>query len=126
MHFHRKAPVDHGDVAGVDVDADTISRFGISSPADGVQTLERTGEPNSDEGTSAGSGETCKLPSQLTHGDKVHFFFGGFGDGERQPPHLNENKTRCLSTQAGLKEAFRSILYNVALSNRDRPVAMTT
>lgn len=89
-HLHTNAPVDHGDVAGVDVDADTVSRFGISGSTDGVQTLERTGEPNSDVGTWTVSREARKI-SQLTHGDKVHLFFGEFGNGERQPSQLREN-----------------------------------
>lgn len=86
-------PVHHGDVAGVDVDADAVSRFGVSGTADGMQTLEGTGEPSSDEGTWTVSREACQI-SQVTHGDKVHFFFGGCGDGEGQPPHLWENRKK--------------------------------
>lgn len=48
---HTYTPVDHGDVAGVDVDAEAVSRFGIPGATDGVQTLRSTGEVNPDEQT---------------------------------------------------------------------------
>lgn len=46
-------------------------------------------DPNLDEGTQ--NLNTYKL-SQLTHSGKVHFLFGGCGDGERQPSQLREDK----------------------------------
>lgn len=48
---HICTPVNHGDVAGVDVDADAVSRFGIPGATDGVQTLQSTGEASPDEQT---------------------------------------------------------------------------
>lgn len=41
MHTNTSAPVDHGGVAGVDVDADAVAGSGISGAADGVQALRR-------------------------------------------------------------------------------------
>lgn len=35
------SPVNHGGVTGVHVDANAITRFGISSTADSMQTLKR-------------------------------------------------------------------------------------
>lgn len=40
--MHTNAPVNHGGVAGVDVDANTVPGFGVSGAADGVQALRRT------------------------------------------------------------------------------------
>lgn len=40
LHTNTSAPVHHGGVAGVDVDADAVARFGISGAADGVQALQ--------------------------------------------------------------------------------------
>lgn len=113
--MHTSAPVDHGGVAGVDVDADTVSRPGVSGAADGVQPLERTGEPRSGEGARPVSREASEI-SQLTHGDKVHLFFGGFGDGERQPSQLRESreKNADLSRPTSLNEPLGSILEAVA------------
>ena len=47
MHTNTAyAPVNHGGVAGVHVDADAIARFGISSTADSVQTLQHAKKLN--------------------------------------------------------------------------------
>lgn len=40
LHTNTSAPVGHGGVAGVDVDADAVARSGISGAADGVQALQ--------------------------------------------------------------------------------------
>lgn len=39
-HKYTAAPVHHGAVAGVDVDADAVAGSGVSGAADGVQTLQ--------------------------------------------------------------------------------------
>lgn len=39
-HKTHKAPVDHGGVAGVDVDADAVAGLGVAGAADGVQALQ--------------------------------------------------------------------------------------
>lgn len=95
---YTDAPVHHGDVAGVDVDADAVSRLGISGTTDGVQTLEGTGEAASGEEAWTVSKEACGI-RQLTHGDKVHFSFSGFGDGEGQPPQLGESRKKKRTFQ---------------------------
>lgn len=41
LHTNTSAPVDHGGVAGVDVDADAVARSGVSGATDSVQALQR-------------------------------------------------------------------------------------
>lgn len=128
IHVHTDAPVHHGDVAGVDVDADAVSRLGISGTTDGVQTLEGTGEAASGEGTWTVSREACRI-RQLTHGDKVHFSFSGFGDGEGQPPQLGESKNKSVPFNTNKPQRTSEehvVRCCIVKYTVDSPVAMTT
>lgn len=42
LHINLYTPVNHGGVAGVDVDGNTVARFGIPSTTDSIQTLQHT------------------------------------------------------------------------------------
>lgn len=51
LHTNPYSPVNHGGVAGVDMDGNTAARFGISGTTDSMQTLQCTDAQDPDQQT---------------------------------------------------------------------------
>lgn len=106
------APVDHGDVAGIDVDADAVPRLGVSGPTDGVQTLEGTRQARSEEGTWTGSWEDQSADSRSQSPPPSQWLWGwrtAAISAERQQEDVP------VSTPTSLQEPLSSILVGCCI-----------